>query len=161
MPVIQISTEINAPIERVFDLCRSIELHQASAGKSGERAVAGVTSGLIGQGETVTWEATHFFIRQRLSVRITVFDQPRFFEDEMIQGAFRRFTHQHFFEPVAAGTKMSDTFDFDSPFGLLGQIVDRLFLAGHMRRFIMARNKVLKEVAETDDWKKFLTAPTR
>jgi ligand-binding SRPBCC domain-containing protein len=156
MPVIQITTEINAPVERVFDLCRSIDLHQASTGKSKERAVADVTSGLIGLGETVTWEATHFFLQQRLSVRVTKFDKPNFFEDEMIKGAFQRFTHNHSFEQVDSKTKMSDVFDFNSPFGFVGKIIDALFLEKYMRRFIVERNMVIKQIAETDKWKKFL-----
>jgi ligand-binding SRPBCC domain-containing protein len=156
MAIVQITTEINAPIERVFDLCRSIDLHRASTGKSKERAVAGLTSGLIGLGETVTWEATHFLLRQRLSVRVIKFDRPKLFEDEMINGAFQRFTHRHSFEQMDSKTKMSDVFDFNSPFGFIGKIVDVLFLEKYMRRFITERNKVIKQIAETDEWKKFL-----
>jgi ligand-binding SRPBCC domain-containing protein len=156
MPVIQIITEINAPIERVFDLCRSIELHEASTKKSKERAVAGTTHGLIGSGETVTWEATHFFVRQLLSVRITKMDYPNFFEDKMIQGAFRQFTHQHFFERVESGTRMRDIFDFNSPFGYIGKIADFLFLKNYMSRLILDRNEVIRQTAESDKWKRFL-----
>ncbi|HET7624063.1 MAG TPA: SRPBCC family protein [Verrucomicrobiae bacterium] len=156
MPVICINTEINAPVERVFDLCRSIELHETSTKKSKERAVAGTTRGLIGSGETVTWEATHFFIRQRLSVKITKMDRPNFFEDKMIQGAFRQFTHQHFFERAENGTRMRDVFEFDSPFGFIGKIADFLFLKSYMRRLIADRNTVIRQIAESDQWKKFL-----
>ncbi|MEJ0091054.1 MAG: SRPBCC family protein [Limisphaerales bacterium] len=156
MPVIELNTEINAPIERVFDLCLSIDLHQVSTAKSNERIVAGVASGLIGLGETVTWEATHFLIRQRLSVRITKFQRPEFFEDQMIKGAFRRFTHEHFFEQAGSKIKMFDRFDFDSPFGFIGKFADRLFLEEYMRRLIIERNKVIKQTAESQEWKKFL-----
>ncbi len=47
MPLIELSTGIRAPIERVFDLARSIDAHVASTGQTRERAVAGRTSGLI------------------------------------------------------------------------------------------------------------------
>lgn len=71
MPVIELATSIAAPIERVFDLARSIELHTNSTLSTGERAVAGVTSGLIGQDEEVTWRARHFGVWQSLTVRVT------------------------------------------------------------------------------------------
>lgn len=88
MPTLHLRTLINAPIERVFDLARSIDAHMASTSQTREKAISGRTSGLIEQGETVTWEATHFGIRQQLSVRITQMDRPYHFEDEMISGAF-------------------------------------------------------------------------
>ena len=59
MPVIELATSIAAPIDRVFDLARSIDLHTNSTSGTGERAVAGVTSGLIGPEQEVTWRARH------------------------------------------------------------------------------------------------------
>lgn len=54
MPLIELETHIAAPIERVFDLARSIEAHMASTEGSNERAVDGRATGLIGYGEVVT-----------------------------------------------------------------------------------------------------------
>jgi hypothetical protein len=51
MPVINLHTQINAPIGIVFDLSRSIDLHKISTAHTNEEAIAGVTSGLIGMGE--------------------------------------------------------------------------------------------------------------
>ena len=71
MALIQLTTRIAAPAERVFDLARSIDAHMASTSQSGEKAIAGRTSGLIEEGETVTWEAKHFGVKQRLKVKMT------------------------------------------------------------------------------------------
>ena len=71
MTIIKIETIVKAPIERVFDLARCINLHEATMLKHKEKAVAGVTKGLIKLGESVTWEATHFGIRQKLTLKIT------------------------------------------------------------------------------------------
>jgi len=149
MPIIELSTVICAPRERGFDLTRSIEAHQASTEGTGERAVAGVTSGLIGLNEEVTWEARHLGVKQRLTVRITQFDRPTHFQDMMIAGAFKRMTHDHGFLEHPGGTLMTDRFEFESPLGILGRVVDRVFLAGYMRRFIVQRNAVLKKMAES------------
>src|SRR5580704_10770467 len=129
MPVIELFTVIRAPRERVFDLARSIDAHQDSTGGTEERAVAGVTRGLIGMNEEVTWEARHFGVRQRLTVRITAFDRPRHFQDVMISGAFKRMAHDHTFAEHPNGTVMSDRFEFRSPLGILGAIADWVFLA--------------------------------
>jgi hypothetical protein len=60
MPTINLTTEINAPIEICFDLSRSIDLHKHSMEHTGEEAIAGRTSGLIEDGEFVTWQAKTF-----------------------------------------------------------------------------------------------------
>ncbi|MEP7015857.1 MAG: SRPBCC family protein [Verrucomicrobiota bacterium] len=156
MPVIKLSTLIHAPRERVFDLARSIDAHQDSTGGTEERAIAGVTKGLIGMNEEVTWEARHFGVRQRLTVRIVAFDRPIRFQDVMISGAFKSMAHDHDFAEHPAGTLMSDRFEFQSPLGIFGAIVDRIFLESYMRRFLKQRNEVLKHLAESTEWSSYL-----
>ena len=157
MPLIELETRIDAPIERVFDLARSIDAHMASTKGSSEKAVAGCTSGLIGDGETVTWEATHFGIKQRLSVRVTKFDRPHLFVDEMIRGAFASMSHTHRFTESGEGTVMKDEFHFSAPFGILGRIAEGIFLTGYMKRFLAKRAKELKTMAESNEWRHYLT----
>jgi ligand-binding SRPBCC domain-containing protein len=161
MAVINLETVIEAPQERVFDLARSIDAHQDSTEGTSERAVAGVTSGLLGPEEEVTWEARHFGVTQRLLVRMTRFDRPRHFQDIMLQGAFNRMQHDHTFETRNGRTVMVDRFDFQSPLGWLGRMVDWLVLAGYMRRFIVKRNAILKQTAESDGWRKYLKEPNQ
>jgi len=78
MPVIQLETKITAPVERVFDLARSIDAHTSTTEGTGERAAEGRTTGLIEAGETVTWEARHLGVRQRLTSKITAMERPHF-----------------------------------------------------------------------------------
>lgn len=155
MALIELKTFISAPPERVFDLARSIDAHRHSTAETSERAVAGVTSGLIGMGQEVTWEARHFGVKQRLTVRITKFQRPHSFQDVMVAGAFKSMKHDHEFAAGAAGTIMIDRFEFESPFGILGKIVDQAFLRRYMRGFLERRNQILKNLAESDDWRKF------
>jgi ligand-binding SRPBCC domain-containing protein len=148
VPVIVLSTRVAAPPSRCFDLARDVDLHQRSTAASRERAVDGVTSGLLGPGDEVTWEATHFGVRQRLTSRITEFDPPSRFVDEMVRGAFRRFRHEHQFLAAEGGTEMVDIFDYMSPLGPLGSVADHLFLRRYMTRLLRERNAYLKHVAE-------------
>lgn len=156
MPTIELATSIAAPIERVFDLARSIDFHTKSTSKTGERAVAGVTSGLIGPGQEVTWRARHFGVWQSLTVRITAFERPTHFADAMLRGAFRSMEHHHYFEQSVSGTTMRDVFSFQSPLGILGRIADSLFLTRYMKSFLIERNQVIKSTAESDDWKQYI-----
>jgi ligand-binding SRPBCC domain-containing protein len=157
MPIIELKTIINAPIERVFDLSRSVDLHAESMSQTDEKPVDGVTKGLINLGQTVTWEATHFGIKQRLTSKINIFERPVKFGDTMVSGAFKRFDHEHFFEERDGKTVMRDVFDYDSPLGFLGKIADFLFLENYMKNLLIVRNELIKKVAEGDQWQKFLS----
>lgn len=149
MATIWLETQIDASIERCFDLARNIDIHRQSAVQTKERAIAGVTTGLIGPGDIVTWEAVHFGIRQRLTVRITEFARPHYFVDEIVQGIFKELKHIHRFTSFNGGTQMVDIFHYRSPLGVIGKIADSLFLEGYMRSFLYQRNLHLKKIAES------------
>ncbi|MEP7074737.1 MAG: SRPBCC family protein [Acidobacteriota bacterium] len=156
MPSIRLETFVGAGIDRVFDLACSIDLHTETMTASSERAVGGVTTGLIGLGQSVTWEAVHFGFRQRLTSKIVICDRPHHLRDVMVKGAFAAFTHDHHFSEIGNGTLMTDVFDYRSPLGPLGSLADALFLKRYMTKLLAERNRVLKEIAEGDSWQKFI-----
>jgi ligand-binding SRPBCC domain-containing protein len=149
MPLIEIKTYINTDIKTCFDLARNIDFHQESLKHSNEKAIAGKTSGLIELGESVTWEAKHFGTTQRLTSKITAFNSPNYFVDEMVSGAFKSFKHEHIFKEEGHFTLMIDKFYFQSPFGVLGKLANRLFLKKYMTNLLITRNQLLKVEAET------------
>jgi len=160
MPKIVLKTLINATKEIVFDLSRSIDLHKISTEHTNEEAIAGITSGLIELNDWVTWRAKHFGIYQILTSKITEFEYPNFFSDEMVKGAFKSFKHEHHFENHKNGTLMIDYFDYQSPFGFLGKIADSLFLKKYMTDLLAKRNTTIQQFAESDKWKQITTIKT-
>ncbi|MGE8205767.1 SRPBCC family protein [Heyndrickxia sp. NPDC080065] len=151
MPTIKHQEFIKAPIEACFDLARNVDIHTQTTSDTKERAVGGVTKGLLEVGDTVTWEAFHFGVKQRLTAKVTEMQKPYQFVDIMLNGAFHSFIHIHQFSEVTDGTIMTDTFQYKSPFGLIGNMADILFLKKYMHRFIVFRAKALKEIAENMD----------
>lgn len=156
MPKIELVTEIHAPIEVCFDLSRSIDLHKRSTQHTKEEAIAGITTGLIGPNETVTWRAKHFHVWLQLTSKITEFKRPDFFVDEMVDGIFKSIRHEHHFHLQKTNTIMIDHFFFQSPLGLIGRMVNQMVLVKYMTRFLEKRNRLIKEIAESDEWKKVL-----
>lgn len=156
MVEIVMDTFIAAPRERVFDLARSIDLHQRSLEHTRERAVGGRTSGLIGMGETVTWRARHLGVTQHLTSRISGYERPRWFQDEMVCGAFAWMVHDHYFDTVEGGTVLRDVFRFAAPLGPLGRVAEALVLRRYMTRFLAVRNDVIRRIAESGEWRDFL-----
>lgn len=145
---IELTTDIRAPREVCFDLARDLDLHVRTMSRSGEQAVAGRTSGLIGLGEEVTWRARHFGVVHHHTSRITAFDRPSHFRDSMVRGRFKMFEHDHFFDVVSGGTRMRDVLSFESPLGLLGRCVDYLALARYLGHLLEERNRMIRGEAE-------------
>lgn len=148
MPVIRLETIINTPIAVAFDLSRSIDLHKISTAHTNEQAIAGKISGLIGLGESVTWRAKHFGFTQLLTSKITSFDSPVYFVDEMVSVPFKQFKHEHLFTEKNGSVIMIDIFEYTSPYGMLGRLADMLFLEKYMRRLLSERNRIVKAFAE-------------
>jgi|ERR1017187_1346347 hypothetical protein len=153
MVKIDLRTVIEAPIRRCFDLARSIEVHLLGTEGTGEEAIGGVTTGLLGPGQFVRWRARHLGVKQQLASEITAYDRPVFFQDTMIEGAFRFMQHDHFFAEMAPNlTEMKDHFVFEAPFSILGLAAEALLLRRYMIKFLLHRNGTLKRVAESDRW---------
>lgn len=141
-------SRIEAPVELVFDLSLGIDAHRASMSESNERAIAGVTSGHIRLGETVTWRATHFRIPFTMTSRVAELDRPHRFVDEQVRGPFRSFHHEHLFEALDGATQMIDRIRFDAPLGPIGRLVECAVLASYLQKLIAVRGEYLEAEAE-------------
>ena len=157
MPTIHLTSFIAAPQDRVFDLNRSISLHKISMEKFGEQAVSGITSGLINKEDTVTWKGKHLGKTRFFTSKITEMKPFETFTDKMIKGDFKFFEHQHFFKPADNGTIVIDIINYETPYGLIGQLVNKFYLHSYLEQLIENRNKVIKQYAETDRWMALLS----
>jgi hypothetical protein len=154
-------TLIDAPIERVFDLSRSIEVHLLANVHENEQALAtgGVTAGLVSLGEQVTWRAKHFGLWHNLTSKATVVKRPTYFQVTMVEGIFRSMQADHLFRSLPSGaTELRDTFAVAAPLPILGPIAEALFLRRYMIALNRERNAVIKQLAESDDWQRYLPA---
>ena len=149
MPLIQVRTEIKADKKTCFDLARSIDFHKESLKHTDEIPIAGRTTGLIELDEWVSWEAKHFGVVQHLTSKITEYNSPHYFVDEMVFGAFKSFKHEHIFKKIENGTVMIDKFYFESPIGIIGRLANVLFLKKYMIKLLNTRAKALKNKAES------------
>ncbi len=76
--------------------------------------------------DTVTWQATHFGINFNMTSAIPVLKEPNYFVSQMIKGPFKKLYHQHLFEEKNNQTIMTDIFEFEAPYGMLGKVVEKL-----------------------------------
>ena len=159
MQQIHLVTKIAAPIERCFLLSLSIDLHKASTSHTREEAIAGVTSGIIGPNQSVTFRARHFGLNLTHQSIISAYDRPHHFQDTMLRGMFKSFVHDHDFDLQPDGTTlMRDELRFAAPLGLLGWLAETLVLRRYLTHFLLERNNLIKTVAESSDpiWQHYL-----
>jgi ligand-binding SRPBCC domain-containing protein len=152
MAIIHLTTFISAPIERVFDLSRSMDLHKRSMSHTREEAIGGITSGLIEMDQFVTWKARHLGKTRILKTKITAMNKPHMFIDEQVVGDLKKLRHEHHFKSVNNGTIMIDLFKFITPFGKAGQLFNRYYLKKYLSKLLEKRNSVIKEFAESEKW---------
>ena len=155
MQTIRLTTWIDAPVQRCFQLSLSVDLHIQSAAGSKEKAVGGRTSGLLQGGESVTWSGRHFGLRLTHTSVIDLWRPYSYFRDVMSEGNFGRFEHDHHFAPMNDGTRMRDEIRFAAPAGLLGRLFQGR-LRRHLTRFLQGRNAYIKRVAESEEWHSYL-----
>ena len=156
MPTIHLTTFIAAPVKRVFDLSRNVSLHKVSMQHTGEKVIGGITSGLIKQDETVTWQARHLFKTRVFTSRITEMLPFEKFTDKMVKGDFKSFEHEHHFKPIQNGTLLIDILRFETPYGLIGKLVNKFYLVNYIEKLIRMRNDVIKNYALGEKWRALL-----
>ncbi len=148
MTKIKLKTKIYAPIETVFNNCRKIDLHTKSASKSHEKAIEGRTSGLIENGETVTWIGKHFGFYIKHKSIISEMEFPHYFVDEQLNGKFKSFKHKHTFKQENNSVIMIDELEYEVPFEFFGKLFNKLLLKKHLVDFLIKRNDFLKLISE-------------
>ncbi|ACU58096.1 SRPBCC family protein [Chitinophaga pinensis] len=156
MPTIHVTTVIYAPLERVFDLSRSITVHKRSMSHMQEAAIKGRSNGLIEKDETVTWQAKHLGKLRQLTTRITEMRKKEYFCDEMVAGDFTYMKHEHHFKEIGNGTVAIDIMEFGLPYGWFGRLLERFYVHKYMTELLRIRNSVIKDYAESEKWRVIL-----
>ena len=156
MALIHLTTFMEAPADRIFDLSRSVRLHRESMVKYNETIVEGATGGLMELEDTVTWKARHLLKNRTLKVKVTALKRPDFFIDEQVRGDFDFMKHEHYFKPVQNGTLMIDQFHYEPGGGTLGKLVNRIYLQKYLTRLLEERNAFIKKLAEGNQWQQFI-----
>ncbi len=148
MPQIIEQTEIDSDIETCFNLARDVDFYKQSVKNNSEIPVNGKIAGLVEQGDFTTWETNHLGFMQHLTLKVSELSKPFLFVDEMTEGAFKAYRHDHIFKEQNGKTIMIDKLFFASKYGILGKIVDNLVLKKHIKAVMISRNEILKQKAE-------------
>jgi ligand-binding SRPBCC domain-containing protein len=153
MPKIHLTSHVNAPIERVFQLARSTSLHKAVLRGFKGGKLEGGSEGIMGVGDKVTF-SLRFMGRQRVLVtRIESLDMPLMFASTLVKGSFKSLRHEHHFKSIQNGSLVIDLLEYEPAFGALGRLADKMLIRPFLRKYLEAKNRVIKQYAEGEKWK--------
>ena len=158
MKIVTHEIEIHAPIERVFDLARSVNLHVKSVENVQEEIVGEIKRGLVQLGDEITWHGRYLGFMHTVTFRITAWNPPWYFCNSLVKGLFLKMDHHYSFHAAGDVTVMSDVLNYVMPYGFMGQIFDSFLMRPHLRHFLAERARFLKTVAEGDEWQRYLNA---
>jgi ligand-binding SRPBCC domain-containing protein len=153
MFVLRDNIVVRAPIERCFALSTNVAIVEKELGM---HPVAGRTTGCVRGGDTVRWEGWQLGFPNFHVSLIAEFEPPFHFQDRMLEGRFRSFAHDHRFREVDGGVLLEDELRFTMPFGWPGRVVGQVVLVPHIRRLLRERFAMLKEIAESEQWREYV-----
>ncbi len=156
---IEFNTPIKAPVERCFDMARSIDFHKISLGPLKEEAVAGFTSGLINQHEHVLMKSKLWGFQFSTELKITKFNPPFFLSYDIADSNFESIIHDYYFYDISNETVMVNHFYYKPKLGILGELLNVLFLRRYLTHILKTRNELLREYAESNQWRTILPIP--
>ena len=151
MTRIVVFTKVDAPIDRVFDLSRSIDLHFYTQKMNGKLPKG--DHHLMELGRKVTLKAGRM---ANLTSQITEYDRPHYVRDSQIRGVFKQFDHDQFFSQEGDGVMVKDVVEYTASLGFIGQAANLFYYERHMELLMQRRGLNLKRVAESAAWKEYL-----
>jgi ligand-binding SRPBCC domain-containing protein len=85
-------------------------------------------------------------LRSRWLTEIAHVRECEYFVDEQRQGPYRFWYHEHSFTTVPSGTRMADRVTYAVPAGFLGDLLNRLWIAGRLEQIFDFRQKTISEL---------------
>jgi ligand-binding SRPBCC domain-containing protein len=105
-----------------------------------------VTDKPIYAGEIITYVIHPVLgIPLRWMTEITHVKEGEYFVDEQREGPYGLWHHQHHFEAVAGGVKMTDIVHYSLPLGILGRVAHALFVRRQLEGIFDYRRKRVQE----------------
>ncbi|MFC5862497.1 hypothetical protein ACFPT7_09370 [Acidicapsa dinghuensis] len=146
--------QINAPIDRCFQLSTCVELVQRELHM---KPIRGRTTGFVQSGDTILWRGWKFGFPQYHESIIEALKPNSFLRDRMLSGRFAIFEHDHRFESQPDNqTLLQDEIRFSLPWGSAGYAAGKRILTPYIHDVLHRRFQMLKTIAESEEWRRYL-----
>ncbi len=143
MHSLTVETIIHKPIEEVFDFFSKAEnLNKLTPPELYFKIITPLPI-TMKVGTLIDYQLKLTGIPFKWKTKITKWDPPFVFEDTQLKGPYNTWIHEHRFESVGNGTKMTDYLQYRSPGGFLEFIPHHLFVKAKVEEIFRYRNEIL------------------
>ncbi|PSL49142.1 ligand-binding SRPBCC domain-containing protein [Chitinophaga niastensis] len=138
---------ISASLEEVWDYFSAPgNLTNITPAHMRFRVTSPPVEGQVYPGQIITYKVSPVAgIPLEWMTEITHVEYLVYFVDEQRVGPYSIWHHQHHFEAVAGGVKMTDTVHYRLPFGWLGKLAHGLFVKRQLEALFAYRNEAVKK----------------
>ncbi len=106
-----------------------------------------VPKGEIYPGQIITYKVSPVLnIPLAWATEITHVRSPYYFTDSQLHGPYRFWHHEHHFMETPTGVEMTDILYYELPFGILGDLVHRLFVRQRIESIFEYRQRKLEKL---------------
>ena len=154
---IHLTTFIEAPMQRVYDLARHISVLKGSLTGTPVQVTSGGGAYLFQRGDTLTFQSRNLGRTRTITARITEMDGKTLFTEEQVKGDLKSYRHSHHFKPTENGTIMIDMIECEGPRDFLGSLAGGHALKSYLEKLTGKRIANIRQYAESDKWKAVLT----
>ncbi len=116
-------SQLKGTIERAFEILTKpeniLKINASDMGLSFVKAPDQYSAN-----ELIEFKVIQFGMVQNIVHKVTEFDEPNFFAEEMIKGPLPKWVHKHYFKDLGDGEiELFDEIEFEPPGGLLAFVV--------------------------------------
>ena len=126
---------IPAPLEKVWQFFSSpANLKDITPGNLGFKVISSHHGEKIYAGQIIEYKVSPVLgIPLYWMTEITYMEEGKYFVDEQRFGPYSLWHHQHHFKAIDGGVEMTDIVHYKVPFGILGDIAQRLFVKQQLK----------------------------
>ena len=157
MVSIHLTTFIEAPMQRVYDLARHFSVLKGSLTGTPVQVSSGSGTYLLQRGDSLTFQSRNLGRTRTLTARITEMDGKTIFTEEQVKGDLKSYRHAHHFKPAQNGTIMIDMIECEGPRDFFGSLAGTNALKRYVEEVTGKRIASIRQYAESDKWKAVLT----
>lgn len=145
---IEISTEIEAPIENVFAFMADPRNYENIMPEDAAVRVEMLSKGPVGVGTTYRLSGVLAGRKMAVENEYVEFEENRRIVERQTKGDFKSYRGTYVFEATKKRTTLKQTMDYELPYSVLGKIIDRLKAGKELRAYVKASTERAKEILE-------------